>query len=84
MSKKIALENGSLDAVEGSGGSRTFKISATRKYKSKRYERVSIELMTCRHVITQLLNEIKEIHKRDRARMAEMTARIEREVKGLL
>ena len=69
-----------LEALEGSGDALEIHLKGYRTTKAGTYEEYDVIAKVCRHSVMQLLEQVKAMHERDRARLASETKRIEREL----
>lgn len=72
-----------IDAIEGSGNEVTVKLRAFRTTKAGTLERHHLEIKVCRWGIRRFLTLLKEMHVRDRERIAGEQQRIENEINAL-
>lgn len=71
-------------AIDGQGAELVFKFSATRKLKTGRYVHYDLQVSACRWTVRKLAEQIKAMQDRDRARIAEETERLSREIAPLV
>ena len=80
---KKSFEYCGIDAVEGSGSELTVKLSAYRKTKAGTHEKHELQIKICRSGIRRFLELLKEMHVRDRERIAREQQRIQNEIDAL-
>lgn len=80
---KRTLDDCMLDGVDGYGDTLIVKMRAWRTTKAGTRERYELELKVCRYSIKQLLGHLKQMHMRDRDRIASEQMRIQNEIDGL-
>jgi hypothetical protein len=67
----------------GAGESITMQFNTWRTKESGNYERTVVKVKMSRWAIARLMDEVRRLHIRDRDRLKNETARIEREVARL-
>lgn len=82
--KKLALETFDDVTIDGCGEALVFKLIACRTTKAGTFERYELQLKACRYSVRKLAQQIADMQERDRARIAEETARLSRELAPLV
>lgn len=80
--KRLSLHCGRIE-IEGCGDELTLKARTHRVNKVGNYELYDLELSVDRYVIQYLARQIATMHERDRQRLANELARIQREVDAI-
>ncbi len=75
--------NAHLDGVDGCGDELTFKVRGHRTTKGGTTEFYELTLCVCRYSVLHLQRALRDMHKRDRARLENEQRRIEREITEL-
>lgn len=81
--KKLALICGTNIDIVGEGSELKVTLTAHRKKKSGSYDFYAIELDVDRYAVKRLAQQIATMHVRDRKRLENELARIEREVEAI-
>lgn len=79
----LSIDAGDVEVI-GTGNELTFAIRGHRKLKSGRYEFMRVRVSACRHSVKLLLDQLREMHARDRRRIQRELARIEEETRALM
>lgn len=80
---KLELQDCYLDGMEGAGNEIKVKLRAGRKNKAGRYEHYELKLKVCRYGVKQILTGLRDMHVRDRERIAREQQRIQNEIDAL-
>ena len=81
--RKLEADLQTSITLVGAGESISMEFSAWRTKESGNYERTAVKVKISRWAISRLIDELRKLHIRDRARLASEQARIEREVARL-
>jgi hypothetical protein len=70
--------------LHGCGNNLEFQCTAVQQTKTGKQHRTKLRIKVCRDAIKQLAQQIAAMQERDRARIAEETARLSREIAPLV